>query len=80
MPQPPLRFGIAFAACLFGGAATALCQGKKGEESLEEKLEKTLREPFFKNAPWITDYDEALAQSKATGKPIFAYFTRSYAY
>jgi hypothetical protein len=47
--------------------------------SLEEMRDAKLAEPWLKSAPWITDYDKARAEAKATGKPIFAYFTRSYA-
>jgi hypothetical protein len=68
------------AAVLLLTPASAPCQQKGGAESLEAKLEKTLKEPFFQKAPWITDYDKAREESKKRGKPIFAYFTRSYAY
>jgi hypothetical protein len=34
---------------------------------------------WFTGGGWITDFDEAKAQSQKTGKPIFAYFTRTYA-
>ena len=47
-------------------------------QSMEEKRDKKLQLPFLKKAPWTTDYDQALAASKKDGKPIFAYFTRSY--
>jgi hypothetical protein len=48
-------------------------------QSLEDKLAKKLESEFLKKAPWITDYSKALAESKKSGKPIFGYFTRSYA-
>lgn len=48
-------------------------------QSLEEKKEKKLASPFLKKAAWLTDYDKALEESKKTNKPIFGYFTRSYA-
>lgn len=54
---------------------------KKGDQAaLVEKRDKKLQEPWLKKAPWITDYDKALAESRKAGKPVFAYFTRSYAY
>ena len=34
---------------------------------------------WFTGGGWITDFALAKAQSKETGKPIFAYFTRTYA-
>jgi hypothetical protein len=47
---------------------------------LEKKLEKKLAAGWIKDPKWITDYDEAKAQAKKTGKVIFGYFTRSYSY
>ncbi len=46
---------------------------------MEARLQAKLQEPWLKKAAWITDYDDAKAASKEQGKPIFAYFTRSYA-
>jgi hypothetical protein len=34
---------------------------------------------WFTGGGWITDFALAKAKSKETGKPIFAYFTRTYA-
>ena len=48
------------------------------EDSLEARRDEKLRKPFLKKAAWITDYDQALAESLKQKKPIFAYFTRSY--
>ena len=47
-------------------------------QSLEEKRDAKLKSEFLKKAAWTTDYDAALAESKKSGKLIFAYFTRSY--
>lgn len=44
----------------------------------QENYDKKLKEPFLKNAPWVIDYDQARADAKKSGLPIFAYFTRSY--
>jgi len=48
-------------------------------QSPQENKAKKLQEPFLKNGDWITDYEKALKESAETGKPIFAYMTRSYA-
>lgn len=48
-------------------------------QSLEERRDKKLSEPWVTKAAWITDYDKARAESKKSGKAIFGYFTRSYA-
>ena len=34
---------------------------------------------WFTGGGWITDFDAAKAAAEKTGKPIFAYFTRTYA-
>lgn len=49
------------------------------QDGLEEKRDKKLESPFLKKAAWITDYDQALAESRKQKKAIFGYFTRSYA-
>ena len=67
-------------------AKTALCLagvlsvfvGLASGQSMEERRDQKLAEPWLKAANWITDYDKALEASRETGKPIFAYFTRSY--
>jgi len=65
----------AFALALFvPGAARA-----QDQEAMKKKLEEKLESEFLKNAAWVTDFDQAKAESKKSGKPIFAYFTRSYA-
>jgi hypothetical protein len=50
------------------------------QEQLKDNLKKKLGEAWVTKAAWVTDYDRAKAESKKSGKPIFAYFTRSYAY
>ena len=62
----------AFAALL------ALATAAQAQETLEQKRDKKLQSAFLKKAGWITDYDAAMAEAKKSGKPIFAYFTRSY--
>lgn len=57
---------------------TLLVSSAEAQSSLEQKLQAKLAKKFVKNAPWITDYDKALATAKESGKVIFAYFTRSY--
>ena len=52
----------------------------EGEDPLVQKRDAKLSEAWIKKAAWFTDYGKAKAEAKATGKPIFAYFTRSYSY
>ena len=49
------------------------------QEQLVERKKEKLAGAWLKKAPWILDFDAAKAESKKSGKPIFAYFTRSYA-
>lgn len=47
-------------------------------EDFAKLRDEKLKKPFLTKASWFTDYDKARAESKQSGKPIFAYFTRSY--
>ncbi|MEM7202988.1 MAG: hypothetical protein AAF628_22200 [Planctomycetota bacterium] len=68
-------------AALLGAAigSPALAQQPSQEKLIERKNEKLASE-WLKSADWILDYAEAKKTSAETGKPIFAYFTRSYAF
>lgn len=46
---------------------------------LKLRFTKKLEGAWIKNAAWNLDYEKALQASKASGKQVFAYFTRSYA-
>jgi len=48
-------------------------------ESNEEKLSKKIATGFVGKGNWILDFDEACKKAKEEKKPIFSYFTRSYA-
>lgn len=68
-----------FTACAAALAALlAAASSVAAQESLEEKRDKKLKSAFLTKAPWLTDYDKALGESKKSGKAIFGYFTRSY--
>lgn len=64
--------------------ATKLQQAPQGQKKSQEELKKSRDEKFalevFKKAKWTFDYDAAREESKKTGKPIFTYFSRSYAH
>ena len=69
-----LTAGLLAAYSAVAGAAT------QDQEAMKAKLEKKLNEPFLAKSSWITDFDLAKKESVKSGKPIFAYFTRSYSY
>lgn len=56
----------------------ALSAALPAQADLIAKRDAKLASQFLSNADWITDYDEAIAAAKKTGKPVFGYFTRSY--
>ena len=73
-----MRIGLRTAIAALAGVI-ALSTSGYAQSSLEEKLEKKMEKEFVKNSNWHLDLDSAKAKAKETGKPIFAYFTRSYA-
>jgi hypothetical protein len=50
------------------------------QEELVKLRDEKLALPVFKKANWTFDYDAARAEAKKSGKPIFTYFSRSYAH
>ena len=68
-----IREGTLAAAIALGLASQAAAQ-----DELSEKRDKKLKSEFFSKAAWITDFVKAREESTKSGKPIFAYFTRSY--
>lgn len=70
MQCPPI-VGVMLLGALLTATAPA--------QSNEEKKAAKLAEPWLANASWIMDFDEAKEAAAKDGKPIFAYFTRSYA-
>ena len=62
---------------LASAPAVALAQGRSQEE-LKDRYEKKIAAEWCTSSDWISDYGAALAKSKETGRPIVAYFTRSY--
>lgn len=72
-------FGLPVLAAICALAMTGVASAQQ-EGTLEQKRDKKLAEPFMKNAAWMTDYDKAREEAKKSGKLIFAYFCRSYAF
>ncbi|MCA8948297.1 MAG: hypothetical protein KDE27_02270 [Planctomycetes bacterium] len=50
------------------------------QEEMAKSFAEMQAEPWFENGGWLLDFDAAKAEAEKTGKPIFAYFTRTYAY
>jgi len=65
-------------ALLATAGLTASACAQASQEDLIVRREEKLASGWIKLADWVLDYDEAMAKSKQSGKPIFAYFTRSY--
>ena len=64
----------------FAGLALLLLAPASQAQDLEAKRDKKLKEAWFTSNPWTNDYDKAREEAKKSGKVIFAYFTRTYAY
>ena len=71
---------MAVAAGLLAAFSSAPGAAAQDQAAMKAKLAAKLKEPFLAKASWFTDYDLAKKESAKTGKPIFAYFTRSYSY
>lgn len=70
-------------ASLFTALTVALCCARMPAQQptpaeLNQRRREKLEKPVFQNG-WLTDFERARAAAKQSGKPIFAYFTRSYA-
>lgn len=61
-------------------ALVVLLASPVAAQSMEAKRDAKMAEAWTKKANWIFDYDKAREEAKKSGKHIFAYFTRSYAY
>lgn len=48
------------------------------QEELIARKAAALEKPFCRAATWHTDFSAAKAEARRTGRPIFAYFSRSY--
>jgi hypothetical protein len=70
----------ALAAVLAGICAAQAKQELPSQEQLKAQRAEKMAKEVFKKADWTFDYDKARAEAKKSGKPIFAYFTRSYAH
>ena len=48
------------------------------QDAYRQQRDRKLQSPFLKKASWLTDYDKALEESRASGRLIFVFFTMSY--
>jgi len=64
---------------LSGSIAMAQQPGRADQEALKARYAQMLTHEWYAQGGWLTDLDVAKARSAQTGKPIFAYFTRTYA-
>lgn len=60
-------------------AQPLLAQRSYDQEKMKASYAEMQTHSWFTDGGWITDFDVAKATAKKTGKPIFAYFTRTYA-
>jgi hypothetical protein len=79
LPLPTLSAQEPLAAHTQLAHQTATRPTPPSQATLRQQLQAKKLQPMFRKAAWTFDYEQALAEAKATGKPVFAYFTRSYA-
>ena len=65
-------------------ATALLAQAVEAQSTYDQdKMKATYAEmqthDWFSSGAWITDFDAAKTKAKESGRPIFAYFTRTYA-
>ncbi len=63
---------LALAVC---ATLAAALPAQASRPSQDELLAAKLAAPFLQQAPWLTDWDAALAAARTRQRPIFAYFT-----
>jgi hypothetical protein len=54
-------------------------QRRYPQEKMQANYAAMLKHDWYTGGGWTTDFAAAKAEAKKTGKPIFAYFTRTYA-
>jgi hypothetical protein len=65
--------------CLAAVLAThGLAAQSKYPAKMKANFAEMTTQPWFTDGGWTTDFATAKARSKKTGRPIFAYFTRTY--
>ncbi len=69
---------VAAAGILAAAFATPASGQESDQEAMRKNYEEKIAEAWFKDGGWTDDYDAARAKAKETGKPILAYFSRSY--
>ena len=74
LPPIALTIGLLFSGIDLGAQDDAASR----QQVLIARKKAALEKPFLGVAKWTTDFDAAKAQAKQTGKPIFAYFSRSF--
>ena len=68
----------ALAGVLALGLSTAALAQDGAKNDFEAKYQAKIAESWFVDNGFTSDYDKAREMATETGKPIFAYFTRSY--
>ena len=70
--------GIALAGLIVVGTAAVGFAQDSASSEFQTKYENKVAEAWFTENGFTDDYDVARERAKEQGRPIFAYFTRSY--
>ena len=68
---------------LYSLAIALLAQGvdaQRDQDKMRANFAAMQEHDWYTGGGWTTSFDAAKIEAKKTGKPIFAYFTRTYAY
>ena len=69
---------LALTGLILAGAVTLGVAQDSAQAELQAAYEKKVSESWFTDNAFTDDYDVARERAKEQGRPIFAYFTRSY--
>jgi hypothetical protein len=78
--RPVLILAAALGSALFATPRLASQVQQQSQEELQKLRAEKLQKPVFQKAAWVKSYDQALELARKEDKPIFAFFTRSYAH
>lgn len=75
-------FSLRHVPLLAAAASVLVAPGlsaQKSQEELQQSFAEMQTHPWYVDGGWTTDFAAAKAQAAETGRPVFAYFTRTYA-
>jgi len=69
---------VLLSAALLAFPAAVHAQRTYDQDKMAANFAEMKTQPWYTGGGWTTDFDAAKAKAKETGRPILAYFTRTY--